>query len=241
MVPVTQRVPIVARDVSVACSDRRDREETKPREDGAASKAVARSWVRRFVRLARAELALDPRALTAGLLSQGLPQFSFNRTRTGLLRAAGVSIGKGTVVMGPLRITGPGPLTLLSFGEDGRISCPLHVDLGAPVSIGHRVHFGQEVLLLTMDHEFGPPGERCGQLTSAPICIEDGVWLASRVTVLPGVTIGRGAVVAAGAVVTADVPPGVLVGGVPARHVRSLDDEAPSSLRRVRATPTNDG
>jgi acetyltransferase-like isoleucine patch superfamily enzyme len=55
------------------------------------------------------------------------------------------------------------------------------------------------------------------------VTIGSGVWIASRVTVLPGVRIGDGAVVAAGAVVARDVPAHTLVGGVPARVIRSLD------------------
>ena len=49
--------------------------------------------------------------------------------------------------------------------------------------------------------------------------IEDNVWVGTRATILPGVTLGRGCVVAAGAVVTRDVPPLVIVGGVPARPI----------------------
>ncbi|MFV9507048.1 MAG: hypothetical protein AB4911_21060 [Oscillochloridaceae bacterium umkhey_bin13] len=46
------------------------------------------------------------------------------------------------------------------------------------------------------------------------------VWIGHGAIVLPGVTVGRGAVVAAGAVVSQDVPPYVIVGGVPARPIR---------------------
>jgi acetyltransferase-like isoleucine patch superfamily enzyme len=61
------------------------------------------------------------------------------------------------------------------------------------------------------------------------------VWIGSRATILPGVRIGRGAVVAAGAVVTKDVAPDTMVGGVPARLVRDLDeDSSPLSDRRCR-------
>jgi maltose O-acetyltransferase len=198
-------------------------------------------FFRRLARAVKRETAIEPRLVAAHLISRGFRQFAFNRTRTLLLRAAGISIGEGTSIMGTLRITGHGSSSLLSFGKHTQISGPLLVDLGARVSIGDRVHFGQEVMLLTMEHEIGPAEERCGRLTAAPICIEDGVWLASRVTILPGVTVGRGSVVAAGAVVTTDVPPNSLVGGVPARLVRSLDEDAPPSLRRRRSRPANDG
>jgi serine acetyltransferase len=202
--------------------------------------AVKPSFFRRLLRAVRSELSVTPRTMATYAISRGFPQFAFSRTRTLLLRAAGVSIGAGTSIMGTLHITGYGSPSLLSFGRGTAVSGPLHIDLGARVTIGDRVHFGQEVMLLTMDHEFGTPDERCGRLTSAPIRIEDGVWLASRVTILPGVTVGCGSVVAAGAVVTRDVPPNSMVGGVPARLIRNLDDDAPKSLRRRRARPAND-
>ena len=195
----------------------------------------------RAVRALRNELEVSPRQVASYVISRSFPQFAFNRTRTALLRAAGISIGPRTSIMGTLHITGQGSPSLLSFGRSTAVSGPLHIDLGAQVSIGDRVHFGQEVMLLTMDHEFGSPEERCGRLTSAPIRIEDGVWISSRVTILPGVTVGRGSVVAAGAVVTRDVPPNSIVGGVPARLIRDLDDDAPKSLRRLRARSASKG
>ena len=59
-------------------------------------------------------------------------------------------------------------------------------------------------------------------LVTAPIIIEDDVWIGFKATILKGVTIGRGAVVAAGSVVTKDVPPFCLVAGNPAKIVRHL-------------------
>jgi maltose O-acetyltransferase len=109
----------------------------------------------------------------------------------------------------------------------------LYIDLGADVRIGNGVSVGHHVTLLTMDHEMGPSAGRCGQLVAAPITLGDGVWLASRVTILPGVTVGKGAVVAAGAVVTHDVAPDTLVAGVPARCVRELDEEVPPRSERL--------
>lgn len=187
------------------------------------------------------ELEFDVRKVTGAVLSRALPQFSFNRTRTALLRAMGVRIGRGSLVMGSVNMTGRGgDVSLLSIGEDTFISGPLYVDLGAAVRIGDWVRLGHEVMILTRDHQIGPPHFRCGKTVPKPIDIGDGAWIASRVTILPGVTIGRGAVVASGAVVTSDVPPDTLVGGVPAKILRTLDEPAKDSGTRGDAGGSRD-
>jgi acetyltransferase-like isoleucine patch superfamily enzyme len=184
------------------------------------------------------ELAFDARKVLAYGVSSLLPQFRFCRTRTALLRAIGLRAGKASAFLGPINVTGSGDVSLLEMGERTYVSGPLHVDLGASVRIGNGVRLGHHVVLLTFDHDIGPPDYRCGRLVAAPISIGDGAWIGSRVTVLPGVSIGSGAVVAAGAVVTRDVPPNTLVAGIPARRVRDLiAGEATTSVRRQRAVP----
>jgi len=175
-------------------------------------------------------------------LAAGFPAQTFSRTRTALLRAAGVSIGPSSLIQGPLRVTGTGnPCLDLSIGTFTLISGALHVDIGAPIHIGNRVRIGHDVSLLTVDHDVGPEEMRSGRRKFGAIEIGDGAWLASRVVVLPGVRIGAGAVVAAASVVTRDVPDNTLVAGVPARFVRSLSQsghadtdalEAPISSRK---------
>lgn len=61
-------------------------------------------------------------------------------------------------------------------------------------------------------------------ILSAPIVVEDNVWLAGQTVVLKGVTIGANSVVGFRAVVTRDVPPDVIVAGNPARVVRTLEE-----------------
>ncbi len=156
-------------------------------------------------------------------LAAGFPSQAFSRTRTAMLRAAGVRIGPSSLIQGPLRVTGSGnPCQDLSIGTFTLISGALHVDIGAPIKIGNRVRIGHDVSLLTIDHDVGPEEMRSGRRKFGCIEIGDGAWLASRVVVLPGVRIGAGAIIAAASVVTRDVPENTLVAGVPARFARSL-------------------
>ena len=85
------------------------------------------------------------------------------------------------------------------------------------ISIGLNVSISPEVHLITADHDMDDPlgGGRTGEIT-----IGDFVFIGSRATILPGVTIGEGAVVAACACVTKDVPEYTMVGGVPAKEIR---------------------
>ncbi len=67
----------------------------------------------------------------------------------------------------------------------------------------------------------------------APVRIKKNAWIGIGAIILPGITIGEGAIVASGAVVTKDVPPNVMVGGVPAKIIREfeMDDERPMGYK----------
>lgn len=163
-------------------------------------------------------------------LSTALPTQSLDRSRTALLRSAGMRIGPSSLVQGPLLVTGRGenPCLEVSIGTYSLISGALHCDVGAPIRIGDRVRIGHNVSLMTVDHQVGSGEMRSGVTKYGPIEIGDGAWLASHVMVLPGVRIGAGAIVAAGSVVTRDVPDNTLVAGVPARVARDLSAEGDS-------------
>ena len=60
---------------------------------------------------------------------------------------------------------------------------------------------------------------------TAPAVIKHDSWIGANATVLAGVTIGECCVVATGAFVNEDVPPYTVVGGVPARIIRRLNQE----------------
>ncbi|TPM87044.1 sugar O-acetyltransferase [Mesorhizobium sp. B2-3-3] len=93
-------------------------------------------------------------------------------------------------------------------------------DLGG-LDIADDVMIGPNVSLITSGHPL-EPSRRRGFTTARPIVIERNVWIAAGATVVGGVTIGENAVVAAGSVVTKNVPPNTLVGGNPARIIRSI-------------------
>jgi maltose O-acetyltransferase len=152
-----------------------------------------------------------------------LPSSAFATSRTMLLRAAGATIGPQSLVQGRVRLTGHGnPCQWLFIGRDTLITGGLHADLGAPLRIGNGVRIGHDVSFLTINHALGTTWFRAGTSTFAEIVIEDGCWIASRATILPGVVVGRGCIVAAGAVVSRSTPPNTLVAGVPARVLREL-------------------
>lgn len=180
----------------------------------------------RLVRVAREEVGtFSLRLWLAGLLMGLLPTGAAGRLRTCLYRAAGIRIGPGTLIVGPIQfgITGD-PRRNLQIGARCFLNSPLFMDAAAPVTLGCGVSLGHHVVLVTTSHALGAAEFRAGSTQTLPIFIEDGVWIAANVTVLPGVTIGRGAVVAAGAVVTKDVAPNTLVGGIPAKLIRALDE-----------------
>lgn len=191
--------------------------------------SLAAATLARAARAAVEEVDLvRPAKIIAEAAGGILPHQTFSRTRTVLLRAAGVRIGEHSLVLGPVHLSGDGnPCRFLRVGKNTIITGPLRADLGAPVEIGDRVRIGHDVMLLTIDHDIGYPHLRSGTTRYAGITIGDGAWLASRVTVLPGVNIGAGSIVAGGAVVKHDVPPHTMVAGVPARVVRTLNPDGP--------------
>lgn len=186
------------------------------------------SVVRRFAAVTMEEVhGIEPRALLARLLVAPLPDGSAGRLRTRLLRLTGLAVGERTLLTSPLTVIGGrGSWRNLSIGTDCYLNQGCVFDATAEISIGDHVAFGHGVLVTTSSHLIGDGGRRSGLLKPEPVRIGNGAWLASRVVVLPGVDIGEGAVVCAGAVVARSVPPHTMVGGVPARVIRALEETA---------------
>lgn len=136
-----------------------------------------------------------------------------------------------------------GRLTGRKIDDSFRLFPPFYTDFGKNITIGKNVfinsgcHFqdqggitigegsmiGHNVVLATINHDLEPKNDRKNHY--APIRIGNHVWIASNAAVLPGVSIGDWAVVAAGAVVTKNVLPYTVVGGVPAKVIKTISKE----------------
>jgi acetyltransferase-like isoleucine patch superfamily enzyme len=108
------------------------------------------------------------------------------------------------------------------IGDHTRIG--LHNTIIGPVTIGNHVNLAQNITVTALNHNFSDSQKRIDEqgVSTTPVVIEDDVWIGANAVILPGVTIGTHSVVAAGAVVTKDVPAGSLVGGVPAKTIKSI-------------------
>lgn len=97
-----------------------------------------------------------------------------------------------------------------------------------PLKIGNNVSIAGEVRIYTMEHDIDDP--HFAEI-GAPVVIDDYVVIGTRVTILPGVHIGKGAVIASGAVVTKDVEPYSVMGGVPAKEIKKRSEDLRYTLK----------
>ena len=140
-----------------------------------------------------------------------------------LLNSIGYDIGEGTKVVGPIYNTG-----MLKVGRNCWIGKNLTVNGNGTVIIGDNCDVAPEVTFQTGGHKIGTAERRAGQGEKYTIEVESGCWIGGRSTIVRSICIGSGSVVAACACVTADVESNTLVGGVPAKRIRKLDDDQES-------------
>jgi maltose O-acetyltransferase len=124
------------------------------------------------------------------------------------------------------------------------IESPFHVDYGLHLHVGknfyanhgctildcNQITIGTNCLLAphvcisAATHPLESERRAQGEEFTAPITIGDNVWIGANATICPGVTLGNGVVVGAGAVVTKSFPDNVVVGGVPAKILKTLPE-----------------
>ncbi len=111
----------------------------------------------------------------------------------------------------------------ITVGENVFINACCHFQDHGGVTIGDGCQIGHNVVFATLNHGLAP--EERKSTYPAPIVLGKNVWVGSNATILQGVTVGDNAVVAAGAVVTKDVAANTVVGGVPARFIKNINDK----------------
>jgi putative colanic acid biosynthesis acetyltransferase WcaF len=147
-----------------------------------------------------------------------LPSSSF---RVWLLRLFGAEIGEGAVIKPGVRIKFPWKFRA---GKHCWIGEDCWIDNLAHVTLGDNVCLSQDVYLCTGSHDWTDPS--FGLITRA-IRIDNGAWIAARVSVGPGAIIGEHAVAGFGCVVTGYIPPYEIHSGNPAVFVRRRKISAP--------------
>ncbi len=147
----------------------------------------------------------------------GTSHFSAKRK---LLNSIGISVGENTKIVGPIECTGK-----LNVGDNCWIGKNFKVNGNGQVYIGNNCDIAPEVTFQTGGHLIGTAERRAGKGFNCVQSVGDGTWIGGRVTVLNETNIGKSCVVAACACVVKDVPDNSLVGGVPARLIRKLNDD----------------
>jgi len=133
--------------------------------------------------------------------------------------------------------------------QDALIESPFHCDYGvhlkvgrnfyanhgctildcAPITIGDNCLLAPHVCITSATHPLSAKRRAAGEEYTRPITIGNNVWIGASATICPGVTIGNNVVVGAGAVVVKDAPDNVVVGGVPAKIIKQIDNDNDSN------------
>lgn len=142
------------------------------------------------------------------------PRFTLNKWRAVILRLFGAKIGRSCRLTSSMEVWMP---SRLFMGSQVWIDRDVNLYNVDRITIGDNAIISDGAYICTASHDISK-GDF--PLTTAPINIGAGAWVAAHACVMPGVTIGEGAVVAAGAVVTKNVPPWTVVGGNPARIIK---------------------
>ncbi|MGZ6641354.1 MAG: acyltransferase [Solirubrobacteraceae bacterium] len=141
------------------------------------------------------------------------------------LREGRLEIGPHVLLEPGVWITAPGQARV-RIGEGTFLNLGVMVASTALVEIGPHCMLANGCFVTDGNHRFDDPDVPVtwqGFTSKGPTRIGDNTWLGANVVVTSGVTIGRRCVIGANSVVTADVPPGSIAAGAPARVLRSIE------------------
>ncbi|WMT43289.1 sugar O-acetyltransferase [Paenibacillus sp. D2_2] len=110
----------------------------------------------------------------------------------------------------------------ISIGNDVYINHDMIILDCNEVKIGNDVYIGPRAGLYAANHAEDPYERADKGVYSAPIILEDNVWLGGDVKITQGVTIGKNSIIGAGSVVTKDIPPNSIAAGIPCKVIRPI-------------------
>lgn len=145
--------------------------------------------------------------------------YAFCRLRAKYYLKHGSKIGENTLISTNVRITGN-----FTLGKNSSIAQNCSISgASAGVFIGDNVMIAPSVVIVAFNHGFDKMEVPMLQQenTEKPVYIEDDIWIGANVTILNGVRIGTGSIVAANSLINKDVEPFSIVGGVPAKKIKS--------------------
>lgn len=162
------------------------------------------------------------------LLFRPTPRWALHGWRRMLLRLFGAHIGPGCRISPSCFVWAPWNLemgTLSALGDS--VDC-YTMD---KISIGSKVAVSQRCFLCTGSHDITSLRR---PLITAPIRIDNHVWVAAETMVMPGINIGEGAVIGARSIVTKDIPAWTICAGHPCRVIKDRTVEGVETKRSLK-------
>lgn len=173
------------------------------------------------------------------LIDRIYTKFQYSNAR--IIRRPFYVRGKKYIKIGAGFITGVGTridafasnnVACIHIGKNVQLNDYVHIAAIKSITIGNNVLIASKVFITDHNHGFYgannlnsspmvPPMKR--ELYSAPVKIEDNVWIGEFVSILPGVTIGQGSIIGTMSVVTKDIPPNSIAVGSPARVIKKYN------------------
>jgi acetyltransferase-like isoleucine patch superfamily enzyme len=143
-------------------------------------------------------------------------------SQKGLVFGDKVTIGSYAIIR-PTNLYGGEAGVGLKVGNNSSIGPYSYIGCSGYIEIGDNVMMSPRVSIYSENHNFSETDRPMIEqgVTRSFVIIEDDCWVAANVVILAGVTVGKGSVIAAGSIVTKDVPPYSIVGGNPARIIKS--------------------
>lgn len=163
------------------------------------------------------------RIYLVNLLMAVLPNSGCQRLKARLFRWAGAKVGQNVELFQGIKVQGIGELEIGDRAFIGH-EVLFMLNEGSRIVVEEEAVVSSRSMIMTGFHPIEPEGTRIigRDGTSSTVCIAKGAAVLAGCKVLPGVMVGEMSLVAAGATVAKDVEPYTLVGGCPAKKIRSL-------------------